>query len=269
MTKVVFDMPDKEYRAFKAYSYSQVKQMLPTPKDYKYLLDNPKPQTAAMAIGRVTNSLILEPDKDPLEGFEIKPEPRAPKGWEDDVLSRGKFPIKLDDIASSKAAAEALRRDAFAGPILTGEGGSEVSLFFEVDGHQCKARVDRVPAGVDYLVDLKKTRDNAPGFWIDGKKEPIFIQSPFAKQAKQLHYHVQAGLYLYGWNQCVPDDPRTRWLNVTVDSEPPYHVRTFEMAQSSISAGFELFRRLLKQLVECELTNQWPGYPDEVEVIEV
>jgi len=269
MTRVVFDMPEKEYRAYPAYSYSQVKQMLPTAKDYKWLKDHPKPQSAEMAIGRVVNSLVLEPNKDPLEGFEIKPEPRAPKGWAEDVASRGKFPITQSDIDDAKAAAEALRQDPFAGPILTGEGGSEISVFFEVDGHQCKGRIDRVPAGVDYLVDLKKTRDNAPGVWVDGKRDAFFLQSPFAKQAKQLHYHMQSGLYLYGWNQCMPDDPRTRWLNVTVDSDPPYHVRTFEMAQSSIQSGFDLFRKLLKQLVECEVTNQWPGYPVEVEVIEV
>lgn len=264
---IYFNLPDKEYRAIKAYSYSQVKRMLPTAKDYKWSLDNPKPPSVDMNIGTLINRMVLEPERYSLDGFATKPKPRAPNGWQAEQEAQGICVVGEDDIEDAKLAAESLRQDPIAGPMLTGEGNSEVTLVGELFHCPVKARIDRVPVGVDYLIDLKKTRDNTPGRWEDGKNEPYWLQSPFAKQARELNYNMQAGVYLALWNQIVTDDPRYRWMNVTVESTGPYHVRVFEMEKPSIKIGLELFGQLLTKLVECEKTGVWPGYKPEVEVI--
>ncbi len=264
---IYFNLPDKEYRAIKAYSYSQVKRMLPTAKDYKWSVENPTQPSDDMNIGTLINRMVLEPLRDPLEGFAVKPEPRAPKGWAEQQESAGLTVISEANLKNATLAAQSLIEDSIAGPMLSGEGNSEVTLVGELFHCPVKARIDRVPVGVDYLIDLKKTRDNTPGRWEDGKSEPYWLQSPFAKQARELFYNMQAGVYLALWNQIVTDDPRYRWMNVTVESTGPYHVRVFEMEKPSIKIGLELFGQLLTKLVECEKTGVWPGYKPEVEVI--
>jgi hypothetical protein len=264
---VHYDIPEAEYRKDPAYSYSQVKRMLPTAKDYKHLRDNPKPPSLDMAIGTLINRMILEPERRPDEGFVLKPEPRAPNGWKDEQEKAGLIVTTASDVEDAKNAAAALREHSIAGPILTGSGHSEVTVIGELCGVRVKCRVDRVPDGVDYLPDLKKSRDCSPGRWEEGKNGSFWMQSPFARQARDLGYHIQAGAYLALWNQ--QGDARRRWLNVCVESDPPYHVRVFEMEPESIVLGINLFEKLLRQLLECEATNKWPGYPEEVEVIGV
>lgn len=264
---VHFDIPEHVYRADPAYSYSQVTQMLPTPADYKWWVDHKPPHTMAMAAGTLIGRLVLEPERDAFESFSIKPEPRAPNGWEAAQHAAGLIPIKTSDIEECKLAAESLRNHPIAGPILTGEGRSEVTIIFEVDGIRCKARIDRVPDDTDYLVDLKKTRDAQPGRWVDGKTDAYFQQSKFAYQVKDMGYYIQAGLYLYGWNQACPESPRARWINVCVEQDPPCKVMVYELEQEAIKRGLEDFKRLLKKLRECEDSGVWPGYEEKVEVI--
>ena len=180
---------------------------------------------------------------------------------------RGLIPITVGDIEECKLAAESLRNHPIAGPILTGEGRSEVTIIFDVDGIRCKARIDRVPDETDYLADLKKTRDAQPGRWVDGKADAYFQQSKFAYQVKDMGYYIQAGLYLHGWNQVCPESPRTRWLNVCVEQDPPCKVMVYELEQAAIKRGLEEFKSLLKKLRECEDSGVWPGYEEKVEVI--
>ena len=262
-----FDIPEHVYRADPAYSYSQVTQMLPTPADYKWCKDHKPPHTYAMAAGTLIGRLVLEPERNAFESFSIKPEPRAPNGWEADQHAAGLIPIKTSDIEECKLAAESLRNHPIAGPILTGEGRSEVTIIFDVDGIRCKARIDRVPDETDYLADLKKTRDAQPGRWVDGKTDAYFQQSKFAYQVKDMGYYIQAGLYLHGWNQVCPESPRTRWRNVCVEQDPPCKVMVYELEQAAIKRGLEEFKSLLKKLRECEDSGVWPGYEEKVEVI--
>ena len=77
---IYHDLPEAEYRADTAYSYSRVKKADPTMADYRYAMDNPKPPTKYMVIGTLVDRMALEDlaeNTGLFNGFAIKPEGRA------------------------------------------------------------------------------------------------------------------------------------------------------------------------------------------------
>jgi hypothetical protein len=273
-----FDIPESVYHADPAWSYSRVKKAQPTMAHYKAWKDETKRTgTSYMDIGTLIGRLVLEPDRPAMDGFAIKPKPRAPNGWEDEQRQAGFMVLSERDVEEAKGCAKAIRSHPIAGPILTDAGHSEVTLVheqdLEVDGVlvpiRIKIRIDRVPAGQDFLCDLKKVQDCRPGEYRQGKDDMYFVQSPFAKTVGQLDYHMQAGIYTYVWNNVVPGDPRHKWVNVCVEQDAPHLVRVFQMADNAIAAGLDKFWRLLKGIIKCEMTGVWPGYKDEIEVVDL
>lgn len=275
------NLPESEYRKDGAFSYSSVKQAQPTMANYKAWMDDPDKSisTSYMDIGTLIGRMVLEPNRPAMDGFAIKPRPRAPNGWEDEQRSKGFMVLSESDVENANGCAKALRNHPTAGPILIGAGSvSEVTLVSTEkvdlgDGLEVtvriKARVDCVPFACDYLADLKKVQDCSPGQWRDGKDEPYWVQSPFARVVGDRDYHMQAGLYLYLWNKLVPEDPRTKWVNVCVEEKPPHLVKCFQLADAAIDRGLNKFWRLLKGILRCEISGKWPGYNEEIEVIDL
>lgn len=118
----------------------------------------------------------------------------------------------------------------------------EVSLVWidEETGLLCKARLDIWDGSI--IWDIKKTRS------IDS----------FPWQAKDLCYDVQAGWYFYGAQACGLNPVAFGFL--PCEAYPPYRVDCIYRDPDKLTADVDESKRLLRLVMESQLTNNWPIY---------
>lgn len=263
-----YDLPESVYRADPAYSYSRVKLGVGTMAEYKHAMDNPTPPTDAMVTGTLIDQLVFDGR---FTNIEIKPTPRAPNGWRESVIQSGRIPVTEEMVETANMARASLDAHPAARSWLRAPGKSQVSMFLTWEGIRLKARIDRVPDGSTALVDLKKCQDASPGEFVcrdDGVE--YYRESRWSRDVRDYCYHMQAGLYLWMWNQLAgSEDRRTDWVHICVEEKAPCLVNTFQLGRASIEKGERLFFETLARIRECERTGKWPGYATETTVVEV
>lgn len=250
--RVVYDLPDPDYRATPGASYSGLKRILDCPARYRWETDNPQPPKDAFDFGHVVHGMVLGVGE-PVRRLNF-PDRRTSAYRDAAAAAReaGMVPLLADHHDRAAAAADAVLGHPLAGPLLTADGRSEVSLFWTDDatGQACKGRIDRVvplPDGTDLLVDLKT---------IGRPMNP----DRFARQCAELYYHLQAAFYTDGWKATTGRDGV--FMHVTVEVDPPHFVTVAQLDGDSIAAGAAEYRRALDTYRLCRETGTWPGYTD-------
>lgn len=120
----------------------------------------------------------------------------------------------------------------------------ELTLVWEdiETGLLCKARLDAVKRGT-HLADLKTTAELAT----------------FAKSFHRYGYYRQAAHYQEGW-AVLTGEILPFWITA-VEKSKPFCVATAQVGEEAIEFGRDERVKLLRQIVECERTNSWPGPP--------
>ena len=117
--------------------------------------------------------------------------------------------------------------------------------FFNVwDGIDVKARVDGFKP--DCLVEIKTVADAS--------------KQSFAKTCAQLRYHVQASFY-----QRVTGISNLTFI--AIERDAPYGVACYQLDDSAIKLGNLVINHQLKILRECQNSNSWPCYTEDIEKI--
>jgi hypothetical protein len=122
-----------------------------------------------------------------------------------------------------------------------------------------KVRPDAISRAHSVIIDLKTTADGS--------------YSGFQKSIQNFYYHMSAAMYLEGVNQCKPllnelgHFAYTKFVFICVESAPPYLTSVYELSPEYIDIGKALYRRALHDLRRGQ-EQEWPGYPDEVRIIE-
>lgn len=256
---VYTNLPASKYHALPGASASQLRTLWQsTPAHLKVSLDEPREVTAAMMLGTLAHSVILEPDK-PLPGVVIQPDEYEPgkkwtnaakvcKEWRAKREAAGLLPLKSEEYNSVFGMAKAIAAHELAGPMLAA-GKPEVSLvtFDERNQIAVRSRVDFVGDGVDFLTDLKTTQDASP--------------RAFERKASESGFHIQAALYLMLWNALAgADDNRTGFRFIVVEQKPPHAVNVFPASESFLAKGREEAARMLALYAKCHHANDWPAY---------
>jgi len=258
--RVVPEMPEAEYhrRTLGEVSSSALRELAKSPAHYRAWLDRPeRAPSAAMALGSMVHQLVLEPQRasfvvEPDFGDCRKKENKAARdAWRAD--HEGATLVGADDAAAASGMASAVRAHPLAGPLVVGEGQSELSLFWRdgASGLECKARLDRLVGGRYVVVDLKTTGDARP--------------RAFQKSIADFRYHVQAAHYLDGCRACGLGD--LLWLFVVVEREPPHAVAVYSLDGDAVARGEDSRRRSMTTLAECLRSDSWPAYPASIEPI--
>lgn len=149
------------------------------------------------------------------------------------------------------AMAESVKANHVARKLFERPGRPEVSVFDEYLGVKRRGRFDYLPDDGGIAVDLKTT--------VDASK------AGFARAAARYGYHVQRGHYLDILKRLGRE---ADMLFVAVEKEPPYLVQVHrlspefaEMGETEALAAVDTYRR-------CMDTGVWPGYPEEVAMLE-
>ena len=185
----IIDIDDPGYFRLKSIDQSQLKQFLKNPADWAYhrLNDDHKP-TDAMKFGTAfhayllgTSDVVSLPEG---ESFRSKDNQK----WRDEQLEAGNIIVSYNDMQLLKRMKEGIEQTSLMPEYpdymeIIEQGTKEQCIEWKdrQTGLMLKAKPDLIPAGTDYLVDLK-TAQKADA-------------ESFAKEVINYGYHIQTVFY--------------------------------------------------------------------------
>lgn len=195
----IIDIDDPGYFRLKSIDQSQLKQFLKNPADWAYhrLHDDHKP-TDAMKFGTAfhayllgTSDVVSLPEG---ESFRSKDNQK----WRADQLEAGNIIVSYNDMQLLKRMKEGIEQTSLMPEYpdymeIIEQGTKEQCIEWKdrQTGLMLKAKPDLIPAGTDYLVDLK-TAQKADA-------------ESFAKEVINYGYHIQTVFYRAAVAACKPD----------------------------------------------------------------
>ncbi len=249
-------LSEKEYRSADGLNKSTLWHLMKSPLHYKYALENPTEETAALLFGRMVHKLLLESDTFD-EEYAILPnvDRRTKEGKEAYAQFiaglNGQSAISADDFEKASVMVQAVKDNPTASKILQGLTETEDSLFWsdDVEGVACKCRLDGVGkiGKRGFILDYKTTQDAS----LDG----------FMRSAYKYGYDAQAGHYLNGAKANKLDI--SDYIIIAQEKAEPYAVNVFVADLDFVESGKRRIRDLISKCVECERSGNWYGYGGE------
>lgn len=254
LNRIVFDIPDHEYRQAPGVSNSQLKSMAPTPMHFRHSILTPQRDRHALNVGAVFHKAIFEPDLFGLDKSHVmRPDEfkdyrtSAAKEWRDAQT----LPIltAVEHKANAGMAA-AIRANRQAAAWLEGVR-AEVALFAhdEDTGLMRKCKTDGLVSMEPVMLDVKTTED----------------ASDFEKTAANFRYGQQEAYYrdIAAGNEVEI----ARFVFIVVEKEEPFGVRLCELGEEDVTLCRAVYRNDLRRLATCIARDEWPGYKTEPETI--
>lgn len=241
---IYYDMPDHEYHAVEACSNSLLSTIATKSPAHIFA---PRKVTPALEDGRIIHMAVLEPERF-ADQVVVMPnvDARTKEGKAErdafKAANEGKTLVSASDHETYKLMQSQVWVDDTARKLLE-KGDAEVSIFWEADGVQCKARFDFISA-LGVAVDLKTTISSKP--------------ESFTYDAYKYGYHRQIAWYMRG-AKAVGLDLANMFL-IAVEKTAPFPVSIFDLdAESYEVANMEL-DKLFAIYCKCKAENYWPAY---------
>ena len=240
------DLPFDQYLSIPRVSASALKALARSPLHYRHYMTSDHESTSAMALGSAAHCDILEPWKFNDRYIRWEGGTRRGKEWEAFKANHADKGILSEDEWDTVAGmSKAVRGFEPARRYLQNGAAEQTILWTEPEtGMAIKCRLDWV-MHLDVqavIVDLKTTRDATP--------------RAFGNAAFRLGYHIQFALYADAWFYLTGATPK--FVVLAVESKAPYEPAVFAVPDEILAVGHDEYIRLLKQLQECEQSNNWP-----------
>lgn len=237
-------------------NWSTLKYASVSPKHYLQVLSEPRADTPALLLGRVTHCALYEPDQ---MGARYVVEPNFHRGQNDEVaikngyeggkqaaqawgasLRSGVEVVPKAVFAQAVAMRNAVLADPVAAPLFRG-GHSEHRIEWDdpLTGIKCRGRVDHVRSRVS---DLKTTRSIE---W-------------FERDAARLKYYAQLAWYHDGARLAGLPISELPCI-VAVENEKPHDVMVLTFTEEDLDAGRRVYRDALLKLKACRESGVWHG----------
>lgn len=239
-------------------NWSRLKLLDDSPLAYQHALTNDRPDTADLAAGRLTHTLVFEPHKFGAEYALWEDGDRRGKAWEAfRDANTGKTIFKPNEIAECRAMAEAVRRHPLVQPYLSAPDGMFERVVTWTDpttGIRCKCRLDWAIPSAGVLIDLKTCRS------VERRR--------FAADVARYCYYGQLAHYSAGCTHGLGWTPQKRIL-IAVEKSAPYDVAVYVLDDAAREIGDEKQQELLAKLKACMDINTWPGRYTEEQTLEL
>ena len=239
-------------------SSSQLKELSKSPAHYKAALDAANKRTPALEFGDAAHTFILQPKEFERRFVAMPDNIKVKRGKEFEafqVSNDGKTILSKDDIEALCGMADSIGKHKTAKALLNLDTGiPEMSCFFKESstGLSCRIRPDFLPGG-NIIVDYKTTENAAP--------------SEFQRSCAKYGYDIQAGFYCLGMELLT--GVIHKFVFIAQEKKPPYEVAVYEASIDFIDTGRTKAISLLQLLAECRATGIYPGYPDEIQTIDM
>lgn len=218
--------------------------------------------TPALILGTAVHSAILEPNDFEARYRtlpEINKRTTAGKAEFEALMEHAKANklvfLSQYDLDKCRRMRDAVHKHP-AAQLLLAKGVAEQTLMWtdEETGAKCKARPDWLSEDTGYIVDVKTTEDASP--------------VGFAKSVYNYRYHVQAPWYLDGHLNSI-GHAAEGFAFIAVEKTPPYAVSVYYVTPDVYVLGKKTYLRDLKTYMECLRNNNWPGYSQDFQALQL
>ena len=256
-------IPPDTYHAWDAASNSSMSKLFRSPAHLKSYLEEGQKETPALFLGMAIHAAVLEPDRFgddygvmPADLKRTTKEGKA--AWFELTEKHGDGNVlKAKDHEICMRIRDSVYGKKTAAALLKGTGEVELSLTWrdKETGVLCKSRWDRHSPDMagGAIVDLKTTQDAE--------------KRSFEKSIFNFGYHRQGAMYTMGAKALAM--PVQHFSIIAVEKTPPYECAVYRLTEGTLEAGDDQIRALLRRYAECLMTDEFPGYPDEVQDITV
>jgi hypothetical protein len=240
-----YDMPAEQYYGSSALGASKIKAFAESPLHYEKFSE--MKDTPALQFGRAVHCYILEGPEVFNREYAVMPEGMIRRGKEYQAFlagAKGKSVIKQDEFDQIVAMRDALLKSD-ARDLILREGYTEVSLFWDQDGIQCKGRLDKLIPGerVDIMVDYKTT----------GSAD---VRKCF-RAMDDYKYWLQEAHYGTGYYRVMGRELEA--IFVFQEKTPPYDVCLVKMEKAASPVAYDRHTDLMSSLAECTKSKKFPG----------
>jgi hypothetical protein len=264
MAGIVRDLPNSIYHSMaEAISNTGLNDFMKSPAHYfSRHLDParpPKKSRPGQLEGTLAHCALFEPyefDRRYQVGPDVSKQTKEWKEFAADAARRNREAITQEQKDTALIQAKEARSVPSVASALA-LGHAEVSVFWidENTGVRCRARPDWVhpcttPAGNGVIL-------------LDGKTYSDADPWEFAKQIERKGYDRQAAFYSDGYEAATGTEV-VAFVFVCMETEWPFKSAALMMTPDDIEVGREKYRNQLSRLAECQKTNVWPGYADDI-----
>lgn len=257
-------LPDADYRAVPALSYSGAKDLMRSPALFAWRREHPRPDSTDFDLGHATEAQLLgvgapiavarDEQGKPFRDWRTK----AAQEFAAKARANGETPLLVDQAEAVDRMVAAVRSHPLAGRLLeAGRGHGQPSIFWTDDetGTAQRARFDWLVVegddGRPEIDDLKTTTD--------------VRRRALAKTIDEHRYHWQDPHYTTGLRAHGVDDVRFRF--VFVEKTPPHLVRVVELDEDAWHTGARHMAAARRLYAACLEAGDWPAYPPRTELI--
>jgi hypothetical protein len=260
-------MEQTDYLKLRAFNAGGAKLILQSPRHFwaERIDPNRKPivPTPAMQFGSAVHLAVLEPGR--LAGEIVivpddAPDRRSKAGkewWANfDKTGAGRIVMSIDDYLRMRLTAAAVHDSPVAMSLLADSVTEHTIVWVDRETRiECKSRLDSLRHDRRLIVDLKTAADASP--------------DSFSRSIHGFGMHIQAAVYcdavLAESSGLI--DPQYVWI--VAETKPPHNVAIYRASDKMIQRGRDLFRRAIRIYAECLENDDWPGYPDIVQEIDL
>lgn len=251
MAEVVYNQSEFDYRRAEGVNQSSLKKILDSPAHFQAALKHRIIPSPAMEIGTGLHCLVLDGKPAFDRQYVKKPEnirltTKEGKAWKEEVgrkkiLSTGG---KDDSWNSIQGMADSLSRlEYYKNTGADYIKRNEVSIYWDWEGVDCKARLDSVLVDEGIVIDLKTTDSVEPELFT---KKVLGLGYDF-----QAAYYSKAAEFVYG--------KPFRFLFACVERKAPFTVDLFEVDYEMMKEGIAKCTEALRLYKECQSLDQWPN----------
>lgn len=257
--KFIRDLDIETYHSLKEFvSSSGIKELAKSPAHYVASMGTTARRTAAFEFGDAAHCYILQPSEFERRFTSMPSTIKVKRGKEYEAFqaaNAGKTLLASDDIEALVGMADAYKNHKAASALVrVANGIAEMSCFFiePSTGLKCRIRPDYLPGGA-IIVDYKTT-ENASA-------------SEFQRSCVKYGYDIQAGFYTLGM-ELLTGVPH-KFVFIAQEKKPPYEIAVYEASSDFIERGRAKAVSLLETLKTCMETGIYPGYPDEIQTLDL
>lgn len=254
MVSVAYNQADPSYRREPGENQSHLKHILKSPAHYQASKQRRFSSSVFMDIGSALHCKVLEGDDEFMRRFTLKPNDislatKEGKEWKATNKNKTILTNSDKDMAwdSVHGMTESLRKlDWFKWDQSEYRKFNELSIYWEADGVDCKARLDRLIVEDDrcLVLDLKTTDSIDPEVF--GKKV-----------SGGMNYVFQAAWYAEAASLAFKKP--TEFIFVAIERQMPWSVGIFQVSESMMEEGKAQITEARRRLRECRQTKVWPA----------